>query len=162
MSDLNVIEPQVSVADIGHIYRSTYLEQCACIELWADRTLSMADERRGAKPRKTPLLSQKLAQLDRYAAEDLDQPGDQRVFKSPGRIRTLIAQLRPFTDIRSILSHSMQSVHVATCGTHFYAYAPACGSRAASLRLTLSERAQTRLLPQLRSIAKQLGDQRLR
>jgi hypothetical protein len=162
MSDMKSVTPDLSLVDIGHIYRSTFLEECANIEGWADRLLRQVDVRRQAISRKRPLLSQKISELQRCAAEDLTKAGGERLLKSPARIQKLLSRLKPFTDLRSVLSHSTQSVRLTPSGTHVYVYTPACGLGAKALCVTLSEQVQVSLLAQLRSLAKELNDQRMR
>jgi hypothetical protein len=156
------VTPQLSLTELGHIYRSTYLEECARVEMWIERTLQEVNKRRGVKHRSRRLLNQKVEELNRYIDADLARAAGERLFKSPARVRTLLARLQPFTSIRSTLSHSTQAIAIGPSGVHLFVYTPACGSGSAAMHLTLTEQMQTSLLAQLRAVAKELGDQRLR
>ena len=144
---------------MGHLFRSEVLQQCALVERWTVSILESSDvfALRGGKPTLPRLFGQKLKALG-----DLSKANPQ-LFRKSERIDILLEEFQPYADMRSELAHSILScgrldeepvVVFTNTGIHIAPNTPK--------RITLTESECKSLISKLKQQVKQIRDQKLK
>ena len=144
----------------GHEFRSRLLNKTALIEQWAvdvvRRSSQSADT---AMPKKLPHLFGKRLEAVRRIAE-----AKSPTMKKPATVLELLDRVRPYTDLRSALAHSVLQVAIDERDEPIFIFTHASETSAAGLpqRTVFTTDEMSKLLRDLAQLANSLTQQKCR
>ena len=150
------VRERLNVDECGHVFRGAFIDNCCEVERWAASILTAAQ----TKVSHRAPLGPKLREIRRLAERDLAENAG-KLFKYPKAVLSLLDRFRPYADLRSQLSHSVQTVAFGADGEMIFFYQLLHGGTP-SLAVAVTRKQQCQLLSDVKMLAKLFNDQRTR
>ena len=139
----------------GHVFRGSYLQECARVEAWACEILRSVNADAPSKT-KTYLFGQELKALATLASQP-DSP-----FRKPERVKKLLADFEPFAKLRSELAHAvMQCAEVSNEALFIFELPTVTSGLLLTERKVFRSGESDAVMKQLHKLAKEIADQKL-
>jgi hypothetical protein len=156
MNDLSLLQTfsSADADDIGHRFRGDFIDKCGLVERWLAAILALPGMMKKGCSEKTPIGTR--LKTVRAIAEN-DGPS-RKVLKRPEKVIRLLDRFQPYAELRTVLAHATQAACIAEDGSLVFLYRPV-GDTAPWSQIAITEASQSRILGELRALAKEFNDQ---